>query len=667
MKFFQRLGRSIMLPVAVLPVAAILSGISYWISSAAGGPNVASAFLGAAGGALLDNMPLLFAIGISIGMANKTDGTSALAGLVSWLTMTTLLSPATVQVLFGIDDISEVNPAFGKVNNVFVGIIAGLIGAWCYNRFKDTKLPDALSFFSGKRSVAIVTAGASLVAALVLLFVWPVLYSGLVAFGEWMVTLGPVGAGLYGFFNRLLIPVGLHHALNSVFWFDVAGINDLVNFQQGSAGAGVFGVTGQYMTGFFPVMMFGLPGAALAMYMTAKTTRKKVTYGIMLSAAVASFFVGVTEPLEFAFMFVAPWLYLIHAVFMGISLTISAILPTRMGFGFSGGFIDLVLGWVNPLAQNPWMIPIMGVAWFFIYFFTFRFVIKRWNLKTPGREDDDGADAGGASSGSDYHVTAAAFIDALGGKANILDLDNCATRLRMEIDDPSKIDEAALKRAGAAGTMKAGGKSVQVVYGLNVQFVKDAMEDVIAGRVAPERIEAFPGAGAATTGAVAGMVAPGVGGALIAAGAALEERERAEQAASGRTVRLRQPVEGAVVALADVPDPMFASGTMGPGVAIDPSGDTVVAPADGTVASVFPTAHAIGLRLDDGTELLIHVGIDTVGLKGTGFETLVAAGDEVAAGTPLLRFDAAAIRAAGLSAVTPVIVLNDESATVVFD
>jgi len=639
MKFFQRLGRSIMLPVAVLPVAAILSGISYWISSAAG-TNVVSAFLGAAGGALLDNMPLLFAVGISIGMANKTDGTSALAGLVSWLTITTLLAPETIMNLVGAAAIEDIDPAFGKVKNVFVGIIAGLIGAWCYKRIKDTKLPDALSFFSGKRSVAIVTAGLSLIVAVILMFVWPVVYTGLVTFGEWIATMGPFGAGLYGFMNRLLIPTGLHHALNSVFWFDVAGINDLVNFLNGT---GEYGVTGQYMSGFFPIMMFGLPGAALAMYMTADTARKKLTYGIMLSAAIASFFVGVTEPLEFSFMFVAPWLYLIHAVFTGISVGLAAWLPTRLGFGFSAGFIDMVLQWTNPMAQNPWMLILLGIGWFFIYFFTFYFLIKKFNFKTPGRGDelDETPAVEETSTLTGYHGTADRFIVALGGAANITELDNCATRLRMEIADTSKVDEGALKRAGAAGTIKPGGHSVQVVYGLNVQFVKDAMEDIMSGRVTAPAAEAAPPAGPLTATAVA-------------------------TATTATTLTLRQPVAGTVVPLADVPDPMFAQGTMGPGIAVDPTGDTIVAPADGTVASVFPTGHAIGLALADGTELLIHIGIDTVGMKGDGFETLVKAGDTVTAGTPLIRFDAGRIRAAGLSAITPVIVLNNEDATVEF-
>lgn len=645
MKFLQRLGRSIMLPVAVLPVAAILSGISYWISSAAG-PNVVSTFLGAAGGSLLDNMALLFAVGIALGMAEKSDGTSALAGLVSWLVVTTLLKPETVLLFTGVDNVNEVDPAFLRVQNVFVGIICGLIGAYCYNKFKDTRLPDALSFFSGKRSVAIVTAGFSLVVAVVLFFVWPFVYGGLVGFGEWIVTLGAFGTGIYGFLNRLLIPVGLHHALNSVFWFDVAGINDLNNFL---AGEGTYGVTGQYMTGFFPIMMFGLPGAALAMYLTARTTRKKLAYGILFSGAIASFFVGVTEPLEFAFMFLAPVLYLTHAVFTGISMAISQILPVRMGFGFSGGFIDLVLNWMNPMAQNPWLIPVMGVFWFFIYFVVFYFFIKRFNLKTPGREDDDilgeGTEYDTHTADDKYLVTGGRFIDALGGKDNILELENCATRLRMEIDDVSKVDDAALKRAGAAGTMKPGGKSVQVVYGTNVQFVKDAMEAILAGRAsAPAGATAEP------------APPPAAGGTAVLT-----------DAPATTTIRLRQPLAGRVVPLSEVPDPTFAEGVMGPGVAIEPTGDTVVAPADGTIGATFDSSHAVALVLEDGTELLIHVGIDTVGMKGDGFETLVQKGQKVTAGTPLLRFDLARIRAAGHPAVTPVIVLNNENAAVSFE
>lgn len=635
MKYLQKLGKSLMLPVAVLPVAAILSGIGYWILNTAG-ENVVQAFFTAAGGALLDNLPLLFALGVAIGMASKPDGTAALAGLVSWLVVTRLLSPETVAKFQGIP-VEEVDLGFASIENAFVGILCGLVGAYCYDKFKDVKLPAALSFFSGKRSVAIVTTGASLVLALVLYFVWPVVFDGLVSFGEWMLGLGPVGAGLYGFFNRLLIPLGLHHALNAVFWFDVAGINDLGNFLNGT---GTPGVTGQYMTGYFPIMMFGLPGAALAMYLTAKTNRRKITAGILLSGAFASFFVGVTEPLEFAFMFLAPALYVVHAIFTGISMFIMALLPVRMGFGFSGGFIDLVLGWVNPLAQNPWMIFLAGAVWFVVYFAAFYFIIKRFDLKTPGREDEE-VEADEASTGSSKFLTqASAILKGLGGKENVLELDNCATRLRMEVADVSKVDDAAIRRAGAAGIMKPGGKSVQVIYGLEVQFVKDAMEDLIAGRVEAPAAPAAPvvAADAAADAAPAGVTQGGV--------------------ATKTVLTVRQPVAGRVVPLSEVPDATFSEGIMGPGVAIEPTGDTVWAPADGTVAHIFPTSHAVALKLNDGTAILVHVGVDTVEMKGEGFETLVAVGDEVVEGAPLLRFNLDAIRAAGHPAVTPVIVLG---------
>lgn len=647
MKFMQRLGKSMMLPVSVLPIAAILMGISYWITTAAGADNIASVFLGSAGGALLDNMPILFAIGVAVGMANKSDGTSALAGLVSWLTITTLLSPEAVAGFQGIE-VDAVDPAFSVVKNVFVGIIAGLIGAWSYDKFKGTKLPDALSFFSGRRSVSIVAAGISLVVAIVLFFIWPFVYGGLVAFGTWIVELGPIGAGIYGFLNRLLIPLGLHHALNSVFWFDVAGINDLNNFLSGN---GTYGVTGQFMAGFFPVMMFGLPGAALAMYVTAKPSRKQAAYGILLAAAVSSFFVGVTEPLEFSFMFAAPPLYVIHALFMGISLALTAWLPVRMGFGFSGGFIDLILNWTNPMAQNPWAILVMGVGWFIIYFLVFRFAITRWDMKTPGREADDveeftGGSAPASNTDEGYLMTGHRFIKALGGKDNIAEMDNCATRLRLELVDPSLANEAALKSAGAQGVIKPGGRSVQVIYGLNVQFVKDAMETIIDSNLeVPDSLEEADAA---------------------ASEGRLVDSDVMVAAPAKVTVKMHQPVPGKVVALETVPDKTFADKILGPGVAIEPSSGIVVAPADAKVAMVFKTGHAVALVLDTGEEVLIHVGLDTVDMKGDGFTALVEKGMHVTAGTPLLNFDMAKIRAAGHPTITPVVITNDKEATIDF-
>lgn len=429
MKYLQKLGKSLMLPVAVLPAAGILMGIGYWIDPTGWGANSAiAAFLIKAGGAIIDNMAILFAIGVAVGMADDHEGTAGLAGLVSWLMIQTILSTGVVAMLKGIDA-GEVNAAFGKINNQFIGILSGIIGSTCYNRFKNTKLPDALAFFSGKRSVAIVTALASLVACLVLFFVWPVVYSALVAFGEAILGLGAVGAGIYGFFNRLLIPVGLHHALNSVFWFDVAGVNDLGNFW---AGTGTLGVTGQYMTGFFPVMMFGLPAAALAMYHTAKPGKKKVAYGLLLAAAVCSFFTGVTEPLEFAFMFLAPGLYLIHALLTGISLAICALLPVRAGFNFSAGFVDWFLSFKAPMAVNPLFIIPIGLIYGVIYYVVFRFAIVKFNFKTPGREDDDDIDENQVTlANNDYTQVASIILEGLGGKGNIKSVDNCITRLEI--------------------------------------------------------------------------------------------------------------------------------------------------------------------------------------------------------------------------------------------
>ncbi len=472
MKYLQRLGKSLMLPVAALPVASILMGIGYWIDpSGWGANNVIAAFLLKAGGALIDNMAILFAIGVAVGMSDDNDGTAGLAGLVSWLVITTVLSTGAVAMFKGID-VAEVPAAFSKIQTQFVGILSGLIGATCYNKFKGTKLPDALGFFSGKRSVAIMTALASLAAALVLFFIWPVVYNALVSFGKAIVSTGAIGSGIYAFFNRLLIPFGLHHALNSVFWFDVAGINDLGNFW---AGTGTQGVTGMYMTGFFPVMMFGLPAGALAMYHTAKDNKKKAVYGLLLAAALSSFFTGVTEPLEFAFMFLAPGLYVVHAALTGVSAVITTLLPVRAGFNFSAGLVDWVLSFKAPMAENPlWLIPI-GLVFAVLYYVAFRFVITKFNLKTPGREDEDELSENTTISG-DMNELAKAYIKALGGAENIVSVDNCVTRLRLGVKDNSIIVDKNLTALGARGVIRPGKGNIQVIVGTNVQFVADAVK-----------------------------------------------------------------------------------------------------------------------------------------------------------------------------------------------
>lgn len=473
-----------MLPVACLPAASLLMGIGYWIDPTimqGGDPgafHAIASFLVKAGGALIDNMAILFAIGVGVGMSDDNDGTAGLAGLVSWLMMTTILSTAVVAALKGIE-VAAVNPAFGKTQTQFIGIIAGIIGATCYNKFKNTKLPDALSFFSGKRCVAIVTAVVSLAATFVLFFIWPLIYGGLVAFGEGIMNSGAIGAGIYGFLNRLLIPFGLHHALNSVFWFDIAGINDIGKYL-GSVEGGVRGVTGMYQTGFFPIMMFGLPAGALAMYHTAKDNKKKIAAGLLLGAALSSFFTGVTEPLEFAFMFLAPGLYLIHAVLTGVSMAVAVLLPARCGFAFSAGFVDWFLSFKNPMAVNPLMIIPVGIVVAVVYYVVFRLVITKFNLKTPGREDDDAENEKKVVlSNNNFTEVAAIILEGLGGKENIKSIDNCITRLRLEINDYTKVDEKKIKSAGIAGIMRPGKTSVQVIVGTKVQFVADEMKKML--------------------------------------------------------------------------------------------------------------------------------------------------------------------------------------------
>lgn len=487
--YFQRIGRSLMLPVAVLPVAAILMGIGYWIDpSGWGGESVYAAFLIKAGSAIIDNLPVLFAVGLSLGMSKDKDGAAALSGLVAFLVVTTLLSVDSVSMLTQVD-VEAVNPAFEKINNAFIGIISGLVASAMYNRFHQTRLPQALAFFSGKRLAPIMTSVAMMIVSLVLLFVWPVVFSGLVTFGTSISKLGAVGAGLYGFFNRLLIPTGLHHALNSVFWFDVAGINDIGNFW---ASEGVKGVTGMYQAGFFPVMMFGLPGGALAMYHTAKDNKRKVVASLMIAASFAAFFTGVTEPLEFSFMFAAPVLYLIHAVLTGISLFISAMFQWTAGFGFSAGLVDFILSSRLPLANLPYMLILQGLVFFVIYYVIFRFVIVQFNLQTPGREDDELGDleedvevdsatrtTTTHSKDDQFKQKAETILAGLGGKENVTSIDNCTTRLRLEVQDMSLVDDNKIKSAGIAGINKISDHNIQVIVGTEVQFVADEMKKLI--------------------------------------------------------------------------------------------------------------------------------------------------------------------------------------------
>ena len=483
MKWLQKLGKSLMLPVAVLPVAGILSGIGYFLCPAVmqggditGAIPMVGYFLTQAALALLDGaiIALLFAVGVAVGMSDDHDGTAGLAGLVSWLMITHLLSPGVVQTLAGIAPDTIQGMAFAKIQNAMIGIIAGIIGSTCYNKFKNTRLPDWLAFFSGKRCVAIITALFSIIAAAILLFIWPVVFGGLTALGQSIAKMGAVGAGLYAFLNRLLIPFGLHHALNNVFWFDTIGLGDLSNFWAGKTSADVTWSLGMYMSGFFPCMMFGVPGAALAMIQCAKSNKRKIAIGILASAALCAFVCGVTEPFEFAFMFMAPALYLVYAILYGIFTFVTVLLGFRAGFSFSAGATDLLFSSVLPAAAKTWLIIPLGIAAFAVFYLVFRFMITTFDLKTPGREDDDEADDTSATlANNDYTQVATIILEGLGGKENVKSIDNCITRLRLEINDYTKVDENKIKSAGIAGVIRPSQKSVQVIVGTQVQFVAD--------------------------------------------------------------------------------------------------------------------------------------------------------------------------------------------------
>ena len=472
MKYLQKLGKALMLPVACLPICGILMGIGYLLCPASMqggditgfGPMV-GIFLVKAGAALIDNMALLFVIGVGVGMSDDNDGTGGVAALASWLMITTLLSTGFVTTLFpSIADNADKTLAFNKIANPFIGILAGVIGSTCYNKFKSTKLPDWLSFFSGKRCVAIIAGVVSILVSVVLLFVWPILFGALISIGNAIAGMGALGAGIYAFLNRLLIPTGLHHALNNVFWFDTIGLGDLTHFWAGETSADVSWSLGMYMSGFFPCMMFGIPGAALAMIQCAKDNKKKVAIGLVASAALCAFICGVTEPFEFGFMFLAPGLYVIYALLYGIFTVITVLLGFRAGFSFSASL---------PAAQKTWLIIPLGIAAFIVFYVVFRFAILKFDLKTPGREDDDMDETTVKLANDNFTEVAKIILEGVGGKGNVASIDNCITRLRLEIKDYTAVDEKKIKSAGVAGVIRPGKNSVQVVIGTKVQFVAD--------------------------------------------------------------------------------------------------------------------------------------------------------------------------------------------------
>jgi len=622
--FFQRLGRALQLPIAVLPVAALLLRF--------GQPDLLNMpFIAQAGGGIFDNLALIFAIGVASSWSKDNAGAAALAGGIGYF----ILTKAMITI----------NPAVNM--GVLAGIITGLVGGMVYNRWSDIKLPDFLSFFGGKRFVPIATGFFCLVLAAIFGYIWPPVQDAIRAGGEWIVGAGAFGAGIFGFVNRLLIPTGLHQVLNTIAWFQIGDFTnaagtvfhgDINRFYAGDGTAGMF------MSGFFPIMMFGLPGAAFAMYFAAPKERRPLVGGMLVSVAVTAFLTGVTEPLEFLFMFLAPLLYLVHAILTGISLYVATALGIHAGFSFSAGAIDYALMYNLPAAsKNVWMLLVMGVVFFIIYFVLFSVIIRMFNLKTPGREDDIenmGAPEANSNTEEGLNQLALSYIGALGGSDNFKGIDACITRLRLNVKDAGTVDDAACKRLGASGIVRLNKQSIQVIVGAKAESLADAMKKVIAR----------------------GPVAAGV-----ATAAPVVTTKAAPQAVPNtlKTVveTLVSPVTGDVVALDQVPDEAFASKAVGDGVAIRPTGKTVVSPAAGIIVKIFNTNHAFCLETVSGAEVVVHMGIDTVTLNGKGFTRLVEEGATVTAGQPVLELDLDYLNANARSMISPVVVSNIDDYT----
>ncbi|HBV3474066.1 PTS N-acetyl glucosamine transporter subunit IIABC [Klebsiella pneumoniae] len=622
--FFQRLGRALQLPIAVLPVAALLLRF--------GQPDLLNVpFIAQAGGAIFDNLALIFAIGVASSWSKDNAGSAALAGAVGYFVMTKAMVTINPEINMG----------------VLAGIITGLVAGAVYNRWAGIKLPDFLSFFGGKRFVPIATGFFCLILAAIFGYVWPPVQHAIHSGGEWIVSAGALGSGIFGFINRLLIPTGLHQVLNTIAWFQIGEFTnaagavfhgDINRFYAGDGTAGMF------MSGFFPIMMFGLPGAALAMYLAAPKARRPMVGGMLLSVAITAFLTGVTEPLEFLFMFLAPLLYLLHAVLTGISLFIATALGIHAGFSFSAGAIDYVLMYSLPAAsKNVWMLLVMGVVFFFVYFLLFSAVIRMFNLKTPGREDK-AADVvtEEANSNTEEGLTqlATSYIAAVGGTDNLKAIDACITRLRLTVGDSAKVNDAACKRLGASGVVKLNKQTIQVIVGAKAESIGDEMKKVVTRG---------PVAAAAAAAAPAGNVA-------TAAPAA-----KPQAVANAKTVEsLVSPITGDVVALEQVPDEAFASKAVGDGIAVKPTSNIVVAPAAGTVVKIFNTNHAFCLETNNGAEIVVHMGIDTVALEGKGFKRLVEEDTDVKAGEPILEMDLDFLNANARSMISPVVCSNSD-------
>ena len=666
----QRVGRSFMLPIALLPVAGLLLGIgssftnetmlaAYGLNSVIHPGTLIYTILDVmsqTGNAVFNNLALLFAMGVAIGMARKEKEVAALSGAVAYIIMNTAIQ-AMINAAGGVEAMpaNSTTTMLGITTlqmGVFGGIVVGLGVAALHNKFYKIELPQVLAFFGGTRFVPIVSSIVYLVVGIAMFYIWPVVQNGIAALGALVLASGYAGTFIYGLLERALIPFGLHHVFYMPFWqtavggtaiidgVTVTGAQNIFFAELASKSTTVFSVSAtRFMAGKFPFMMFGLPGAALAMYQCAKPEKKKAAGGLLLSAALTAFLTGITEPLEFTFIFVALPMYAVHCVLAGLSFMLMHILNVGVGMTFSGGLIDLVLfGVMQGNAKTHWVwVVVVGAVYFVLYYIIFRFMISKFDYKTPGRDDAEevklytradvnarNAASGSVSAGND--PVSALIVEGLGGAANLADVDCCATRLRCTVKDAALVKQDVLKASGASGVI-CKGNGVQVVYGPKVAVIKAKLEDYLES--APKDPGAAPSPAAAP-------------------------------APAAKDTVLSACLNGTVVPLADVKDEAFASGVLGNGIAIEPSDGELVAPADGEISSTFETHHAVGMTTADGAELLMHIGIDTVKLGGKHFTYLVNDGDKVKKGQPLIRFELEAIKAEGYPVTTPVIVCNTD-------
>lgn len=649
----QKVGKALMLPVALLPAAGILLAIGAALQNPAllelapfldnSGVEIVAQVMQKAGDIVFANLPVLFAVGVAVGLAGG-EGVAALAAIIGYLIMNVTMGTAA-----GItaDDVNGLNYAniLGiptLQTGVFGGIIVGIIAAVLYNKFFEIELPSYLGFFAGKRFVPIITAATSVVLGLLMLVIWPPIQEGLNAFSQNMVHANlTLSAFIFGLIERSLIPFGLHHIFYSPFWYEfgqyVTNAGETVRGDQrifmAQISDNVQNLTaGTFMTGKFPFMMFGLPAAALAIYHEARPEKKVVVGGLMASAALTSFLTGITEPLEFSFLFVAPILFAVHAVFAGLSFMTMHLLDVKIGMTFSGGLIDYILfGLINP-QTNAWIVVPVGLVFAVIYYFGFRFAIRKFNLMTPGREEVEDEETTSTGKGGDlpYEV-----LDAMGGQENIAHLDACITRLRVSVNDIKNVDKERLKKLGASGVLEVG-NNIQAIFGPRSETIKGQMKDIMSGK-RPRMVEKAPEGGVEQQ---------------------IEEVNPEALQTEHKEDLFISPIKGEIKPITEVPDAVFSGKMMGDGFAIVPAEGTVVSPVDGKIVNMFPTKHAIGILSDSGREILIHVGIDTVNLKGQGFEALVAENDRVEAGQPLLKVDLDYIEKNATSIITPIVFTN---------